>query len=174
MPSCSSDSFSPEPSSSIDRDANNLPTAGSTMSPAGYCSWTSPTSKKVLDNRYTDMITSAMLPRQLTLPPHPPAKLTPSLSYSCSLFALFFALPSFRINHLQPLFTKHPGWGYPNASMGRTELLSSEKERRQNCSSITSFRINTCKSVSKQSTLTTFRMNTYTNRGEGGRSHYSP
>src|SRR5229473_6283232 len=161
MPSCSSDSFSPEPSSSIDRDANNLPTAGSTMSPAGYCSWTSPTSKKVLDNRYTDMITSAMLPRRLTPPSHPPAKLTPSLSYSCSLFALFSALPSFTINHLQPLFAKHPGWGYPNASMEHLELLSSDKGRRRNCSSITTFRINTCKSVSKQSTLTTFRMNTY-------------
>jgi len=120
----------------------------------------------VLDNRYTHVITSRMLPRQLTLPPHPPAKLNPSLSHSCSLFALFSALPSFRINHLQPLFTKyrgvgipnattgHPGWGYPNASMGHPGLLSSEKEQRRNCSSITTFRINTCKSVSKQSTLT--------------------
>ena len=34
-----------------------------------------------------------MLPRQLTLPPHPPAKLNPSLSHSCSLFTLFPALP---------------------------------------------------------------------------------
>jgi hypothetical protein len=30
------------------------------------------------------------------------------------------------------------------------------------------FRINTCKSVSKQMTLTPFRMNTYEKRGEGG------
>jgi len=30
-----------------------------------------------------------------------------------------------------------------------------------------SFRINTCKSVSKQRTLTTFKMNTYANRGGG-------
>src|SRR5712664_4751058 len=118
------------------------------------------------------MITFFMLPRQLTLPPHPPAKLNPSLSYSCSLFALFSALPSFRINHLQPLFGKHPGWGYPNASMGHLEPLSSDKGRRRNCSSITSFRINTCKSVSKQSTLTTFRMNTYAKRGEGGRARF--
>src|SRR6266851_7963483 len=34
---------------------------------------------------------------------------------------------------------------------------------------ITTFRINTCKSVSKQRTLTTFRMNTYKKQGEGGR-----
>jgi len=114
------------------------------------------------------MITSRILPRQLTLPLHPPAELTPSLSYFCSLFALFSALPSFRINHLQPLFGKHPGWGYPNASMGHLEPLSSDKGRRRNCSSITSFRINTCKSVSKQRTLTTFRINTYEKRGEGG------
>src|SRR5258708_1671156 len=31
-----------------------------------------------------------------------------------------------------------------------------------------SFRINTCKSVSKQMTLTPFRMNTYEKQGEGG------
>src|SRR5258708_25956975 len=31
-----------------------------------------------------------------------------------------------------------------------------------------SFRINTCKSVSKQTTLTPFRMNTYEKQGEGG------
>src|SRR5260370_8410773 len=31
-----------------------------------------------------------------------------------------------------------------------------------------SFRINTCKSVSKQMTLTSFRMNTYEKQGEGG------
>src|SRR5260370_2022106 len=122
------------------------------------------------------MIPCRMFPRQLPLPPHPPAKLNPSLSYFCSLFSLFFALPSFRINHLQPLFPKHPGWGYPypNASTGHPGLLSSEKEQRRNCSSITTFRINTCKSVSKQMTLTSFRMNTYEKRGEGGRSHYNP
>ncbi len=33
---------------------------------------------------------------------------------------------------------------------------------------LTTFRINTCKSVSKQSTLTLFRMNTYEKQGEGG------
>ncbi len=34
--------------------------------------------------------------------------------------------------------------------------------------SLTTFRINTCKSVSKQKTLTIFRINTYEKRGEGG------
>jgi hypothetical protein len=35
---------------------------------------------------------------------------------------------------------------------------------------LTPFRMNTCKSVSKQSTLTIFRMNTYKKQGEGGPS----
>jgi hypothetical protein len=39
---------------------------------------------------------------------------------------------------------------------------------------LTTFRINTCKSVSKQSTLTTFRMNTYKKRGEGGLAGLHP
>ncbi len=41
---------------------------------------------------------------------------------------------------------------------------------------LTPFRINTCKSVSKQRTLTRFRINTYEKRGEGGPplAHYSP
>ena len=36
--------------------------------------------------------------------------------------------------------------------------------------SLTTFRINTYKSVSKQRTLTTFRINTYAKRGEGGKA----
>src|SRR5260221_5709876 len=58
------------------------------------------------------MITPRMFPRQLPLPPPLPARLTPLPSYSCSLLALFFPRPSFRINHLQPLFAEHPGGGY--------------------------------------------------------------
>src|SRR5712692_5963788 len=38
----------------------------------------------------------------------------------------------------------------------------------QNATPVSPFRMNTCKSVSKQRTLTTFRMNTYEKRGEGG------
>src|SRR5258708_11754454 len=36
------------------------------------------------------------------------------------------------------------------------------------CLLLTPFRINTCKSISKQSTLTIFRMNTYEKHREGG------
>jgi hypothetical protein len=35
---------------------------------------------------------------------------------SLSLFALFFAPPSFVFNSLQPLFAKHRGWGIPGSS----------------------------------------------------------
>src|SRR5258707_4855643 len=58
------------------------------------------------------MIPARMLPRHLTLARHLARSLTPLPSYSCSLSALFFPRPSFRINHLQPLFAEHPGGGY--------------------------------------------------------------
>ena len=55
-----------------------------------------------------------MLPRQLTLPPHPPARLTPSPSYSCSLFAL--PKQSTPIKSIAcSLFRKTPGWGGTSA-----------------------------------------------------------
>jgi hypothetical protein len=41
-------------------------------------------------------------------------------------------------------------------------------QTRQQTSNLTPFRINTCKSVSKQTTLTPFRMNTYEKPGGGG------
>src|SRR5229473_6362295 len=40
--------------------------------------------------------------------------------------------------------------------------------RRTTTGTLTTFRINTCKSVSKQTTLTPFRMNTYEKPGGGG------
>src|SRR6266403_3952775 len=45
---------------------------------------------------------------------------------------------------------------------------SSPRVTRHSPLPLTPFRINTCKSVSKQRTLTTFRMNTYEKQGEGG------
>src|SRR5258708_21777537 len=45
---------------------------------------------------------------------------------------------------------------------------SSPLATRHSPLALTPFRINTCKSVSKQRTLTTFRMNTYAKQGEGG------
>ncbi len=65
--------------------------------------------KKTLDNQDTHMITSVMLARQITLPP--------LLLHSCSLLVFFLRPLSFVFNSLQPLFAKHPGWGYAPGSL---------------------------------------------------------
>jgi hypothetical protein len=57
-----------------------------------------------------------------------------------------------------------PGGG----SLWRSRLSRLAKATKDAESAIvTTFRINTCKSVSKQTTLTTFRINTYEKPGEG-------
>ena len=73
-----------------------------------------PSRQKSLDNQYTNMISSIMLPRETTLPPAPPSgQLLSShrLAASCILLALFLRAPSFVFNHLQTLFAKYRGWG---------------------------------------------------------------
>jgi len=52
--------------------------------------------------------------------------------------------------------------------LGQRICLAKARSNTETTAALTTFRINTCKSVSKQSTLTTFRMNTYRKRGEGG------
>src|SRR6266481_9449322 len=47
-------------------------------------------------------------------------------------------------------------------------MLVFPTEKGPSISRVTTFRINTCKSVSKQRTLTPFRINTYEKQGEGG------
>src|SRR6266849_11067811 len=69
------------------------------------------------------MITSHMLPRQLTPPPHPPAKLTPSLSCSYSLLCAPKKINSHQIDNFQPLFAKHPGVGSTPPLPRRASLL---------------------------------------------------
>ncbi|SRR6266404_2605844 len=51
-------------------------------------------------------------------------------------------------------------------SLPRAHLADGCKNTKT--ATLTTFRINTCKSVSKQRTLTPFRINTYGKRGEGG------
>src|ERR1700682_4207811 len=62
-------------------------------------------------------------------------------------------------------FCKTPGWGVPRFPLqpptAHYPLLTTH-------SPLTTFKINTCKSVSKQRTLTLFRINTYEKRGGGG------
>src|SRR4029077_1411573 len=56
-------------------------------------------------------ITFFMLPRQLTLPPKPPAELNPSPSHSCKLFCASEKVNSRKISNFRTLSPKHPGWG---------------------------------------------------------------
>src|SRR5580765_5429947 len=107
------------------------------------------------------MITSVMLVRQVPLSVPRPTNLTPLFRYPCSLFALFFQPLPFVFNSLQPLFPKHPGWG-PTST--RTVSLS----HSQCVLPVSIFKMNTCESVSKQTTSSPFRMNTYAKPGGGG------
>src|SRR5258708_6925801 len=106
------------------------------------------------------------------------------LSMICRLLILgSLFCPRFLCFHqLADSFCKMPGVGYPDPVFGPSEGADEDPRcgRRtygapevghtQNAglASVTTFRINTCKSVSKQMTLTTFRINTYEKRGGGG------
>jgi hypothetical protein len=96
--------------------------------------------------------------------------------------------PVLCFQQLAASFPKIPGWGVPlrnlpdlcslprlpRASRGASKGALSfafvlvRSSWRFLCPPLTTFRMNTCKSVSKQSTLTIFRMNTYEKQGEGG------
>jgi hypothetical protein len=107
----------------------------------------------------------------------------PLCTLSCTRFLCF--------QQLAASFPKTPGWGVPLRNLRdlcvcpsgrRVSALSFvfalvRSSLRFLCPSLSTFRMNTCKSVSKQSTLTIFRMNTYEKQGEGGggrRSRFSP
>ncbi len=94
-----------------------------------------------------------------------------SLSSLCSLFGT----PFLCFQQLAASFPKTPGVGVPLRHL--SDLCVSALSvaftfvrfsRRLLCPPLSTFRINTCKSVSKQMTLTIFRMNTYAKQGEGG------
>ena len=110
----------------------------------------------MLDNRYTHVITSRMLPRQLTLPLHPPAKLNPSPSHSCKLLCAPKKVNSRQISNFQPLFAKHPGWGYPSEDVRCTEA--------QKCPSVSPLFATLTHSVSRKS----FACHSYANTRDGG------
>ena len=65
----------------------------------------------MLDSAYTNMITSVMLARQITVPRNSPTKLTPLLRYSCKLFVAPENINPFGIKQIRTLSAKHPGWG---------------------------------------------------------------
>jgi hypothetical protein len=71
-----------------------------------------PSPQKPLDKRYTNMITSVMLARQITLPkpPNQANSFAPKLLEPlCSLFAPL----SLCFQQLAASFSKTPGWGVP-------------------------------------------------------------
>src|SRR5216684_342726 len=97
-----------------------------------------------------------MLPRQLTLPLHPPAKLNPSPSHSCKLLCAPQKVNSRQISSLQPLFAKHPGWGYPSEDVRCTGA--------QKCPSVSPLFATLTHSVSRKS----FACHSYANTRDGG------
>ena len=137
--------------------------------------------KKYLDRVAVVMVNSPMLARHLD---HPPRR----KSFPCILLQPLCALFSSAALSFQSLaasFPKTPGWGYLRAASAPAAparpaggsrryhlplLLSPISSRLSPLSDRSSmlFRINTCKSVSKQTTLTSFRINTYEKRGGGG------
>src|SRR5216684_6778434 len=102
-----------------------------------------------------------MLAGQITLPssPHQGNSFASMLLEPlCSLFATL----SLCFQHLAASFRKTPGWGVPCRCRSLTESCKIFAPCKL-------FRINTYESVSKQTTLTPFRMNTYKKmEGRGG------
>src|SRR5215467_10354924 len=83
--------------------------------------------------------------------PHPLCFLTLAHSFAAENLTIPF------ISRNSALFpAKHPGGGWGRRAFGR--IFGEERK---------SFRMRTCKNVSKQRTSTPFRMNTYRKRGEG-------
>jgi hypothetical protein len=91
-----------------------------------------------------------------------------------------FATPVLCFQPLAASFPKTPGWGVHSLcgnpclpSLPRASGTSQGSHLARGCkyaepATVTTFKINTCKSVSKQRTLTLSRINTYKKKGEGG------
>ena len=72
--------------------------------------------KKSLDSRYTLVVMSVMLARQVTPLTHFSNTLTPFLRYSSKLLRVSRIANSFAIKQIQTLRAKHPGYGVPRRS----------------------------------------------------------
>jgi hypothetical protein len=66
--------------------------------------------QKPLDKRYTDMVTYAMLARQIIPPRNPPNQANSFAPILLEPLCSLFAQSPFVFNGLQPLLQKHPGW----------------------------------------------------------------
>src|SRR5260370_39483401 len=102
---------------------------------------------------------------------------SPATSYPLSFQSTAASLPSFFAR--RPLFSIACSLFSQNTRVGGTSTLPRQAAlpkgahfakgcKNTETATLTTFRINTCKSVSKQRTLTIFRMNTYAKQGGGG------
>ncbi len=109
-----------------------------------------------------------MLPRRNLADASRPSTLNPRLFNRLQPLSLPFPTPVLSFQRLAASFPKTPGWGVPRflfqPPIAHCPLLITH-------SPLTPFRINTCKSVSKQRTLTCFRINTYEKHREGEGEH---
>ena len=102
---------------------------------------------------------------------YPSRRSAPNSSVISRLEPLYFLFPTpiLCFQRLAASFPKTPGWGVPRflfqPPIAHCPLLITH-------SPLTTFRINTCKSVSKQRTLTCFRINTYEKHKEGEHQLY--
>ena len=89
-----------------------------------------------------------------------------SLSTLCPLSPLSTAFtPNRSLTPLSTAFTQTHRGGGPSVCRIRSKITIRKPKFD---ALLSTFRMNTCKSVSKQRTLTAFRMNTYEKRGGGG------
>ena len=83
-----------------------------------------------------------------------------------------FPTPALCFQQLAASFPKTPGVGVPQHFFAELPFVAPKGthfvKRCQNTGAATTFRMNTCKSVSKQRTLTTFIINTYEKHRGGG------
>src|SRR5882757_2495573 len=124
------------------------------------------------------MVTSAMLARQVSHPNLPTVCFqelaNPSPQPSISFTFVFMVL--------QTPFPANPflAHQYKTPGVSRGTRFSDPAGRRigprpfRFSPSLTTFRMNTCKSVSKQTTLSPFRMNTYEKQGGRGHTRSTP
>ena len=115
----------------------------------------------------------------LAYPSHPSSPKSRSFNRLQPLCFLS-AAPVLCFQQLAASFRKAPGWGVDSLcgnpclpSLPRASGTSQGSHLARGCkyaepATVTTFRINTCKSVSKQRTLTLSRINTYKKTGEGG------
>jgi hypothetical protein len=120
----------------------------------------SPFERIPLNKRLTSIYFSAIINRENRFP----AALSLFSSEPCALRDLCESPRPFRITNLQIPFPATPLFSHRSETPGGGPLVTLERGQGV----LTSFRINTCKSATKQRTLTIFIINTYEKPRGGG------